>query len=184
MAREWVASHTVGTRTSSLVVKSHLIKLKKIGNLEEVEKLESSPDEYVLGNQADIDAEDIETVQPESHPVPERSSYIDSDGFEHRSLQQRVDDREARMRDGGTPRESEGSEDVKSRSLFISGFNGPSEKDKWSIVNYITQGAIDTGAVECGGCQRHRNSMLAGPLFIRVMTRKMRNHIFCQIDGI
>ena len=80
MASEWVANHLVRTRNSMLVVKGHIIKLmKKIGNLEEVERLESSPDEYVLGNQVDIDAEDTETAQPESHPVPEQSSYIDSD---------------------------------------------------------------------------------------------------------
>ena len=184
MASEWVERHPVRTSDSGLVVKSHLIKLmKEYGDLEEVKRLESIPDEHVLGNQIEIDAQDIETGQPESHPVPELPSYIDADGPECRRYRQRVEDREARLSDGGAPRESEYNEDVKSRSLFVSGVNGPSERDKWLIVNYISRGAIDTGAVECGGRQRHRNGMLVGPLFIRVVTRQIRNHIWHVLDG-
>ena len=65
MAAEWVESHPVRASNSELVVKSHVIKLmKEYGNLEEFTRLESMPDEYVLGNQIEIDAQDIETAQP------------------------------------------------------------------------------------------------------------------------
>ena len=141
------------------------------------------PEEYVLGNQAEIDAQDIETAQPESHPVLELPSYTDADGREHRRHRQRINDREARLLDGGKPRQSEHNEEVKSRSLFISDVNGPSEGVSWLLINYLSKGAIDDGAIECGGCQRHREGMLAGPLFIRTSNRQIRNHIWYLLDG-
>ena len=125
--------------------------MKWYGDLDEVKRLESMPEEYVLGNQAELDAQDIKTAQPESHPVPELPSYTDADGREH----------EARLIDAGKPRQSEHSEDVKSRSLLISGVNGPSQN--WLLITYLSKGAIDAGAVECCGCQRRREGMLAGP---------------------
>ena len=81
MTTEWAESHPNRDAGLGLVVKSHLVRLAKwYGDLDEVKRLESMPDEYVLGKQTEIDAQDIETAQPESHPVPELPSYIDADG--------------------------------------------------------------------------------------------------------
>ena len=126
MTNEWAESHPDRDSGLKLVVKSHFVRLMKwYGDLDEVKRLESITEEYVLGNQAEIDAQDIETAQPESHPVPELPSNIDADGRECRRYRQRIEDREARLSDGGAPRQSEYNEDVKSRSLFVSGVNGP-----------------------------------------------------------
>ena len=138
----------------------------------------------MLGNQSEIDAQDIETAQPESHPVPELPSHTDADGRECRRYRQRAEDREARLSDGGAPRESEYNEEVKSRSLFVSCVNGPSERDKWLLVKYVSKRAIDIGAVERAACQRHRNGMLAGPLFIRVANRQIRMESRRRLDAM
>ena len=81
MTTEWAEGYPNRDSGAGLVVKSHLVRLAKwYGDLDEVKRVESITEEYVLGNQAEIDAQDIETAQPKSHPVPELPSYTDADG--------------------------------------------------------------------------------------------------------
>ena len=76
----------------------------------------------------------------EEQPVPDLPSYTSSSGREVRRHPQRIDDRMARIRDGGAPRQSQANQSIIDRSRFVSGINGQSERENWQLVKHIIGG--------------------------------------------
>ena len=84
----------------------------------------------------------------------------------------RVRERNEAFASGIAPRDSETNDEIKNRSLFISGANWICERDCWAMVNHLSEidgvGCLEDGRVECGNVQRDpENMQLKGAMFVR-----------------
>ena len=132
----------------ALVVKAHAIRLAKCkGDRSEIDRLEGLAAEYVEGNQKELDDAGIYTSRPSESEAPSKTSYSLRGGEEVRGSELRELDKSTRLQSGALARESEWDEQGIKCSLFIAGINGPSERANFQLIDFLSRGAINTGAV-------------------------------------
>ena len=89
------------------------------------------------GTMSELDEAGIRTPPPKEQAIPEKPSFnLRGSGEEIRGVQDRTEDRKEFLRSGGHPRESELDTLGIRCSLFISGINGTSEREKFMLIDY------------------------------------------------
>jgi hypothetical protein len=167
----------------ALVVKAHAIQLAKCkGDRSEVDRLEGLAASYVEGNQKELDDAGIYASRPSESEAPSKTSYSLRGGEEVRGGDLRELDKSVRLQSGAPARESEWDEQGIKCSLFIAGINGPSEQANFQLIDFLSGGAINTGAVTCGGVSRHPSGRLAGPTFIKTCSPSVRDHVWSLLE--
>ena len=169
----------------NLVVRQHAIQLADTkGNREELARLHLCTDQYVIGDQRELDEAGIFTPNPTEQAIPEKPSFaLGGSGEEIRGVQSRMEDKKVYLQSGGQPRESELDLEGIRCSLFVAGINGISERENFQLIDFLTNGAIQAGAIVCGGISRDKDGMMLGPTFLRCCSSAIRSHVWASLEG-